>query len=665
MFRQGPNRGRGAAHQALLLVLLGVFPVFGQTSDWEDYLDPEAGEEQAEAVIEFLRWRQLHPLEINRAGMADWLQFPWMDNRSAAAIVARRRRGLFHEVADLKALPELGREDYRRLLPYIQCTVPAGSKRRLRLEGRHRMSLTLPFQPDTSAGPLAGDGSRLYQRLQLLLDRTIEAGVVLEKDPGESGAADLCRAHGLWLMPWLSGRLCLGAFQIQSGRGLIFQRGTPLGGGMEPVAARSPQGTSLRPSASTTENGHHQGLALALQHHRTGLILFSSQPRWDATLSDGRVTALQWSGLHRTARERERRAGVRARTQGAILRQQVGSALQVGLEWGSSLFSAPFAADSALEKRHDFYGRSNWNGGVEAELRLGTLTLVGEWAGSRSGGKAREGGLLLRHHRLEAIILQHRFDAHYHPLHGVSADAPRNHRGWYLAWQMAFSERRQLAAVLERQTTLAPAWRQPMPFVQRTRAEVMFTWRTAAEVTCWHRVRGQWWSLTEAAEDSHGNPVRLWRERHLTVVQTQVEVRQPRWNWRMRLEWRHFGLAKSGASQPMPPDSTGWLLYQQLHFEPGGGIRLTGRYTFVDAASYETRFYLYENDCPGALTLVQLAGRRCRAFLLLQGSPCREIEISARWSWLSPEAACGQRGGVAAATQSLSLQLDWRLRFPR
>lgn len=665
MVRLGLNRGRAPAHRTLLLMLLGALPICGQTSDWEEYIDPEAGEEQAEAVIEFLRWRQLQPLDINRATMADWLQFPWMDNRSAAAIVARRQRGPLHSVAELQELPELSRENYRRLLPYIQCTIRTRSKRRLRLEGRHRLGISRPFPPDTSAGPFAGDGSRLYQRLQLLLDRTIHAGIVLEKDPGESATADLCRAHALWLMPWLSGRLCLGAFKLQSGRGLIFQRGTPLGGGMEPVAIMSPQGTSLRPSASTTENGHQQGVALSLQHDRTGLILFSSRPRWDATFAGGQVTALQWSGLHRTAAERGKRAGIQARTQGAILRQQVGSALQIGLEWGASRFSAPFAADSAAEKRHDFQGERNWNSGIEAELRLGAITLMGEWAGSRSGGMAREGGLLLRHHRLEAIFLQHRYDAHYHPLQGISADEPRNHRGWYLAWQMAFSERQRLAASLERQTTLAPAWRQPMPFVQRTWAAVMLTWSPGAAISCWHRLRGQWWSLTESAYDQYGNPVKQWRERHSAAVQSQLEVRQPRWNWRMRFEFRRFGLAEAGKLLALLPDSTGWLIYQQLRVEPGGGIRLTGRYTFVDAASYETRFYLYENDSPGALTLAQLAGRRCRAFLLLQGSPCRETEISLRWSWLSPEPLSGQRSGMTAATQALSLQLDWRLQFAR
>lgn len=646
---------------AAALVFLGSGALRGQEEAWEELIDPETAEERVESLIEFLEWREGHPLDINRARAGDWLEFPWIDTATASALVAARHAsGGFRRVSDLQAIPELDEAEYRRLLPYLSCPLPGGRRKALSLEGRHRWTLARP--QEAGAALYAGSAARLYQRLRFRMGQTFSGGMLCEKDPGEKSPADLFRGGLLVEMPWLSSRLCLGSLRIESGRGLLFSGRTAWGSGTDPVAGFRPHALQLRPSLSAGENGGLDGAALTIGGWSNELLLFAGHASWDATLEGECIRALQWSGLHRSAAEQAARGALHASSYGLRLQRRFGGRLRLAAAWQEAHYSRAFAVDPALEKRHAFSGRRNWNKGLEAELHLSSMTGFAEAALCRSGGAALEAGALLHGRWGEGLLLFHRHGAAYHRLLGASDEELRNTTGGRLALRFDLPRRIRLAAACEIGRNLAPAWRQPMPAIPTTCYTLTLSWQPLPALTCLHQLRCKENTLIEATEDGFGNDIKGWCSRRLWSAASQLEYQTGRMRWRTRLEYRRFRIAAKGLARLAAPDSSGWMLYQQLGFTLGRGLALVARYQFFDARSYEIRMYIYENDLPGALALPLNYGRGCRAFLLLQCRLATALQLSARWSWQPSEPeGTGQKLRRIAARQSLGAQLDWRL----
>jgi hypothetical protein len=647
-----------------ILLGIGVATMRSQSLDWESLIDPESEEDRVDELLEFFEWRQANPLDINRARTGEWQEFPWIDAATARAIVAARTaRGGFRQVSDLQALPALSREAYRRLLPFIVCAERQQKRTGVKLEGRHRWTCSRPRDSGSGKASYAGDDSRRYHKLRFVWQEHLSGSLVIEKDPGESSPADLFRGSTLWTMPWFSGRLCLGAFTLESGRGLLFPGRGLWGGGIDPVADYRPRDPSLRPSASTSENGGQEGVALALASRGTGVILFQSRSEWDARVEEGKIRSLQWSGLHRNPAESGMRDALAAASRGILVQHRFGP-LRLSATWQGALYSHAIAADSGLENRHDFSGSRNWNSGVEAELLLHGVTGYVEWACSRGSGSALEAGVLLQIARMKGIAARRRYSPAYHRLLTTLADDPANEEGWYLALQTELPRRVRLAVSHDFSRNLAPAWRQPMPLIPRHASALQLTWQPLQNMSCFHRLRHKNWSLTGTVDDRFGNPAKEWQARTLWSFISQMEYQLDRLTWRTRLEYRRFRLSSSGALAAAP-DSSGWMLYQQLGLALGRRTTLVARYLIFSTPCYETRFYLYENDLPGALAFSSLNGRGCRAFLLCNLGLSRSLLLSGKVSLepggAAPEEAGGQRRPAAGDLYTVAVQLDWRL----
>lgn len=646
---------------AIGLLLAGGSALYGQEGEWEELIDPEMAEERVEELIEFLEWRRSDPLDINRARLGDWLEFPWIDAVTARALVAARRAaGGFRRLSDLQMVPELSEAGYRRLLPYLSCPQPQARRRILRLEGRHRWSQALPAEEGSTPG--TGQAARLYQRLQVRMGQSFSGGLISERDPGEPSAADLLRGGGLWEMPWFSGRLGVGSLRLEGGRGLVFAGGSAWGSGVDPIAGYRPREFRLRPCLSAGENGALLGAALALERRSYHLLLFAGRSRWDATLEGEAIRTLQWSGLHRTAAEQAARGTLQAGRRGLLLQRRFGQRLRLAALWQEAHYSRPLAGRAELEYRHVFSGRRNWNGGLEAEARFGSVTGFGEAAFCRGGGTAVEAGALLHGRGSEGMLLFYRYGAAYHRLLGAASEEPRNTAGGRFALGLDLPHRIRLTAACQIDRNLAPAWRRPMPAVPAVLYSVALNWHPLPALVCLQQLRCREGMLIEAAEDRFGNDSKLWTSRRLWSASSQLEYQAGRLRWRTRLEYRRSQLAGAGLNRPAPPDSSGWMLYQQLSLTLASGSTLIARYQFFAARCYETRINSYENDLPGALALPLNYGRGCRAFLLLQCRLAAALQLSAKWSWqtLEPDGT-GQKRHSAAVRQSLGAQLDWRL----
>lgn len=221
------------------------------------------------------------------------------------------------------------------------------------------------------------------------------ANLILEKDPGENNWADfwgggISFKNHLW-------RFTLGDYIMHFGRGLIFA--SPyVRSGFRSLEYNFNRGVFPH---SAQENRNLRGICIDYTHNRFSLSLLGSYSARDAQLnSDGSVSNLIFSGLHRDSTEWLLKGQVGQLLVGVTTMFNLNPSYQVGLIANGVKYNRCFAPGESI---FSFYGQNL--GGVGVYLTIGNQQHWGEIELARSfpGGMAgsakvglRENGLNLQ-----------------------------------------------------------------------------------------------------------------------------------------------------------------------------------------------------------------------------------------------------------------------------
>lgn len=651
-----------------LLYLSLCTPVWlgAQEVEEEPFQVEENDTARLELLQEYLDWRRSHPLDINRAQPADWLALPWMTESLVNALsqAQKNRPGGFSAVTDLLSVPGMTHELFVTIAPLLTAS-KKGSHGDLHLQGRHRWQ----WQPRTrgyDAGVYPGDPLRTYQRLLIDYGDQCTLGFLLEKDAGETGIADLQRSCLQWRFAQSRAQLIAGNFALQYGRGLVFQRQDGWGSGRDPLEEARPKPGSLRPALTTAENGHGGGLAFGYSSRVWRVVALAFRPRWDAVVDAGVVTSLQWSGLHRTALEREHRKLLGANSYGMVLAWQPSGNFHVGFAWQLARYSHVFAQPQTCSDRHDFSGTRNDNASLFVEVQKRKLRCFAEMAASRNGRTACDMGLLLTLGSLELLGHHYRTDVGFQPLFTSTAPDQAAENGWLLAGRWRLPGHEMVSFYYRLTTHLWPSLRRPLPGQPRQEVALILQHAPCAEVTGFYRIRFLQDACTASFLDIWNNPVKKW------VAQKQWTL-TGQWEWRphsyllcrSRIENRFSQRGRFSPVRAFYADSTGWSLYQQMRITLPQKLSLTLRLTLFDALDYDDRLYAYENDLPGAFTMALLYGRGARLFALLGWQLLQRFQISFRWERTrydhQDSISAGWDAIDAAEQDTFGFQVDWQL----
>lgn len=649
-----------------LYLLTGLFSLAAQVlpdsldaSRWELQL-----EDQAESAPEDIDWVQVadiyedlirRPADLNRAPDEVLLRIPGMTPQLIRALRRHQAKyGPLLSVYELQAIPGFTAQVYQTIRPYItvrpatQLDIGTGPVRMPTLaQVRQAARLTVIqrvqrtwratqetglWRPETLRNAL-GDPYRAYTRIWLQANPYFSAALIGEKDPYEPlqwqprqryYGYDFVSGHVAVGQAGMLERLVLGDYILQVGQGLVFARGLGFGKGGDPILTLKQPAYGLVPYTSVNEYQYWRGAAVTLRlSERWALTGMVSRTRQSGTpgsvVSDTTeeeetfIQTLLTSGLHRTPSEMARRGALRQDALGGVLtwRKRWHTA---GATFLHQRFIPPLnLAGSQPYRYNGFIGRENFVGSAFWDFTAGNINFFGEAAQSRSGGRAFTTAAIASLHPTLDIALQVRhFDPNFHSFYAYTfAERPfsiQNEQGVYLGVRVRPAARWEVSVFHDLYRFPWYRYRANAP-TEGHESLAQITYAVRRRLLVYLRVRHETRLYNLSADFSDDNLYRL-------IPHTRTYLRlhgtyeiSPAWRYQSRIEMsRYVRETRSG----------GYLLYQDLRWQPTFRWSLSLRWVVYRITSYDARIYTYEAMPPTTFFIPGYYGEGQRVYVLLR-----------------------------------------------
>ena len=607
---------------------------FDSFSEIERLLEGRTQDEEEIELADLVGRFGQQPLDLNEARVKELELLPGITPFLAREIVLQRRRSSgFRSVYDLLSVPGMSFEIFRSIESFVvvhedpvRRVSPRSFLGRVSIRARIRSSHDLQKKRGFHDGTYHGSRQKVYQRLLVSTRGLFEAGLLLEKDPGErklddflSGYVQLRRIAGF-------STLLIGDFQIDAGQGLLLSRVSHFSKGGDPITGpkKSPRG--LLPYRSVEENRFFRGVAGNFEVGKFEITGFYSRNRLDANVKDDSIVSFPGTGYHRTENEliHKRAAGEIAVGGRAVYRFNEQSYL--GLTGFSATFDKPVVHDQQLGNSR--LGESVF--GVDYSITEKTVNVFGEWIGSRNGGFGGVCGVILGLEPMVAASLLYQLNPKMLLSdHGV--EVRRSTRETKNAWDLYFGLRVRptnsviLSAFSDLFRSRRTGSRNPFPswghdaFLQgeiHLRRYIRVSARFGSKLQV----------MTQPAIDDQGRESRILVERskrnlRLTFVYEvgkQLAIRS-------RAEF--VGISAAGGSA----NKSGMLLYHEVKYWHHQQVTLAARVIFFATDSFDSRVYEFENDVLGTFANPALFGRGRRWYLLVRYKVTGFLQVSTKY----------------------------------
>ena len=456
------------------------YPVVAQqintVDNWMEYVEETAGNEldtntgQAEALYEELAYLAEHPFNLNAATEEQLGKLPFLSDEQIAALLAYRRRyGEMITVYELQGIKEMNRETIELLLPFIYVKPVEHKNNPLNLNellkhGRHELILRYDRclekkkgyrQPFDSLSTVPA-GQRYWGepfahvlRYGFTSGETLQAGINFEKDagepflkpvPGRAKGYDFYSFHFLFRGEKVLKTAVAGDYKASFGQGLVFNQGF-LPSRSAAVTRTEQRSNGFRRHFSSNEHDFLRGAGATLVFGKTEASVFYSYRKLDGTVEENEIRSFKTDGLHRTARDMEKRRSIPMHTVGGHIRY-VSPAFCIGAT-GVYYSFAGRTVNPLLKPYNVFAFRGNHaiNGSVDYLLKINKLTLYGETAFSGAKGVATLHAARFAPASYLSFLLLYRFYSRRYDAFFAKAFAQQsrigNEQGVYIATELA------------------------------------------------------------------------------------------------------------------------------------------------------------------------------------------------------------------------------------
>lgn len=381
---------------------------------WMEYVGELASQtdntEQMETLYNDLSYLSEHPFNLNTATAEQLKKLPFLsDNQVAALLNYRRKYGDMASIYELKGIKEMNRQTIELLLPFVYVSIRNENKRELNLKnivkyGKSELALRYDRCLQTKKGYQQVSDSLLtispnkqylgepfYHSLRysFTFEENIKAGIVAEKDAGESflkathKGYDYYSAH-LFLQDigWLK-TLALGDYKASFGQGLVLSHDfTPGRSAMVTRAERRNNG--FRRHYSTNENDFFRGIAATVTFNKIDVSLFYSHRKLDGMVEDNEIRSFKTDGLHRLVKDNEKARTLTMQTAGGNIRY---ASPNVCIGLTAVYYSFGDKTVQPVPRTYNlfyFRGKENINTGVDYLFELDKVKFFGETALSQN-----------------------------------------------------------------------------------------------------------------------------------------------------------------------------------------------------------------------------------------------------------------------------------------
>ncbi len=531
-----------------------------------------------------------------------------------------------------------------------------------------------------------GGPEKYLIRYQFNYRNRIRAGVVMEKDPGEiflvsqindtlrslltskpKNGFDFYSAHLFVRDIGVVKALAIGDYHLNFGQGLTLWSGLSFGKSTEPTAIMR-YGQGIRPSASLNEALFMRGVATTIAIKRFDISLFYSHRPVDASLmsitdslagEEFLISSIQETGLHRTVSEYNRKHATTFTAYGGRLGYR-SRRLEIGYTAYASSTGLAFNPRVYPYNKFRIHNGSNSVQGADFRLVFPHIVGFGEISRSQNGGLAGIAGFTAQPAGFVTLSMAYRnYGINYqNDLSTAFGENTytNNERGLYGGVVASLAPGWKLTAFADhfsfpwlRYLTDGPSFGRDYYF-QLDR-------RFNRKADAYLRYR------TKSRMKDFSDP---WNYIDYQVPYTRQSLRfhlntQPLPGIALRNRIEMVNYEEQGK-----PASVGYLIYQDVLYRPAGKpFELTFRYMLFDAADYDSRLYVYENDVLYAFSIPMFYDRGTRTYLMLRYRAGRNLDFWARigQTWYADRNIIGSGLETIEGNRRTDFKLQLRYKF--
>lgn len=647
----------------LMILINFPIPLNAQEIQNEDLFEDEIESSDQSDLVELFENLIDNPIDLNSASIQQLQFLPGLSNNQITAILEfRQKHGPFESVEELIKIPEIDPQTLNRIKPFLT-TKPGPKRDNFSFRLRSRLASRLDIPRGFNDGTYVASPQKIYHRIKLQKGHSITAGLLFEKDSGETKWDDL-RQFYLDLHPFNFIHVIFGNYIIEVGQGLILWGPYGFSKSSETIYSITKHGRGVLGYSSVDENASFWGAAASMQFKRFKLFAFSSRHHLDATLEDSStVRGLYTSGLHRNANEINKKDVLQENIWGGGLFLNLYPGVRLGGVFYLSKFNKAIKNPDLIRQRFTFRGRSNWVGGFQWQWQTTHLETFGEIAWSRSRGRALIQGLLFSYDPVQLALLYRDFQKNFQNLHGFAFSDQngnlQNEQGYYLGFKSKlFNSGTIISAYYD---IFKHPWRTffvPLPTRgQDFLMQIQQNFQNSTKLTL--RFRFKSGNQVDDFKDSFKKIIKRlvnWQRRQIRL---QLDYRlSSKISLRGRLEWLQYKKIDPQTAQMLHKER-GLLLYQDLRFQFHRNIKIFTRIIFFDTASFNSRLFVFENDLNGLLTNKALFGQGTRWYFLVKYQILKYMLLSFKYE----ETNRDDLKFIGSGPDQLSGNLDRRVRF--
>ena len=356
-----------------------------------------------ENELEELSNRLQEPVNLNSATREQLEQFPFLSDIQIEHLLAYIYiHGQMETIYELQLVEELDRQTIQYLLPFVCIKAinnePAfRGKTMLKDAGRYGKNevltrLDIPFYKrkgyeHTYLGPSVYNSVKYTFRYR----DQLYAGGVAEKDAGEPFAA-LHNRYGydyysFYLLLQNCGRLkslAVGNYRLSFGQGLVMSTDYLMGKTIY-ASSFNNRSAGIKSHSSTDEYNYFRGVATTVAlTKRLSVSAFYSHRNMDGVVTDGEITSVYKTGLHRSRKEADKKNLLTSQLTGGNVSYQQNH-IRLGITGVYYVFNRPYEPELTGYSKYNIHGNHFYNLGIDYAYRWRRFSFQGETAIGKQG----------------------------------------------------------------------------------------------------------------------------------------------------------------------------------------------------------------------------------------------------------------------------------------
>jgi hypothetical protein len=579
-----------------------------------DETDPEA----VAAFIDKLHELNEKPVRINSAGETELSRLFFLTDFQVKALLdyvhSSGRVVSFYELA---VIPGFNRELVSMMIPFIyldsEKTIQSDS---IRLRSSWLTNISVRYPVSDSLSP--GSPWKILTRYRFTAG-SFSGGFTIEKDGGEKLLAgnpplpDFLSANLAWTGKGIVRKLIAGDFGARFGMGTNINTGLRTGLSLTQPGYLSGR-DEIKSYTSTDENIFFRGAAVQFQIKKTGISIYGSVNRIDATIDtadnkkDLFIKTFYTSGIHNTLSAEIKKDAVTEYCYGVNVSSDLKN-ISLGFLWSASRFSLPVVrTDSDPEDIYGFKGNRNLAASAYYRALLGKMILYGELSSNLNGRIALVQGLIFRPADRLALNLLYR---NYHPgftsFHGkglFSSSAGDNVKGMFGNFTFEAARHLFISAGCDLRYHPWLKYRCSAPSMSVSR-EIRVKFLPTDKIT--FETAYNYRSTAINLQNAYG----IEKQESLTARGIKGVVKYSPVDNLTFVTRMDYKVCQPGADK-------GMLLLQDINYRfRKAPVSIWFRYCIFKTDSWDSRLYTYENDLLYNFSIPALSGNGNRSYIMI------------------------------------------------